>query len=72
MVVGPKGMTQPQAQYWDSVFGKMVHTAEWKTELDASLQEFVYLNSRDSLKHCEQENLDKTQTLSALGLLKTP
>ena len=72
MVVGPKGMSAPQAQYWDSVFGKMVHTAEWKTELDASLQEFVYLNSRDSLKHCEQENLDKTQTLSALGLLKTP
>ena len=70
MVVGPKGMTQPQAQYWDSVLGKMVHTAEWKTELDASLQEFVYLNSRDSLKHCEQENLDKTQTLTALGLAK--
>lgn len=70
MVVGPKGMSAAQAQYWDSVFGKMVQTAEWKAELDASLQEFVYLNSRDSLKHCEQENLDKTQTLAALGLVK--
>ncbi|HTE15687.1 MAG TPA: tripartite tricarboxylate transporter substrate-binding protein, partial [Burkholderiales bacterium] len=70
MVVGPKGMSAPQAQYWDGVFGKMVQTAEWKTELDASLQEFVYLNSRDSLKYCEQENVDKTQTLAALGLTR--
>jgi putative tricarboxylic transport membrane protein len=70
MVVGPKGMTPPQVQYWDGAFGKMVQTPEWKAEIDASLQEFVYLNSRDSLKHCEQENLDKARTLAALGLAK--
>jgi putative tricarboxylic transport membrane protein len=70
MVVGPKGMSAPQTQYWDGVFGKMVQTAEWKTELDASLQEFVYLNSRDALKYCEQENVDKGRTLAELGLAK--
>lgn len=70
MVVGPKGMTPPQTAYWDGVFGRTVQTAEWKAELDASLQEFVYLNSRDSLRYCEQENLDKAQTLAALGLSK--
>jgi putative tricarboxylic transport membrane protein len=70
MVVGPKGMSVPQMQYWDGVFGKMVQTAEWKRELETSLQEFVYLNSRDSLKYCEQENVDKTRTLAELGLAR--
>jgi putative tricarboxylic transport membrane protein len=70
MVVGPKGMTAPQAQYWDSVLGKMVQMPEWKAEVESSLQEFVYLNSRDSLKYCEQENVDKTRTLAELGLAK--
>lgn len=69
MVVGPKGMNAAQMQYWDGVLGKMVQMPEWKAELDASLQEFVYLNSRDSLRHCEQENIDKTKTLAALGLV---
>ena len=70
MVVGPKGMTAPQAQYWDGVLGKMVQTPEWKKDVDDSLQEFVYLNSRDSLKFCEQENVDKFKTLAELGLAK--
>jgi len=70
MVVGPKGMNAPQMQYWDGVFGRMVQTTEWKRELETSLQEFVYLNSRDSLKYCEQENVDKLKTLAELGLAK--
>jgi putative tricarboxylic transport membrane protein len=70
MVVGPKGMTAPQTHYWDGVLGKMVQLPEWKKDLEASLQEFVYLNSRDSLKFCEQENVDKIKTLAELGLAK--
>jgi len=70
MVVGPKGMTQPQAAYWDGVFGKMVQLPEWKQELEASLQEFVYLNSRESLKYCEEQNQSFAGALSDLGLLK--
>ncbi|MEQ1772357.1 MAG: tripartite tricarboxylate transporter substrate binding protein [Burkholderiales bacterium] len=70
MVVGPKGMTAPQAQYWDGVLGKMVQTPEWKKDVEDSLQEFVYLNSRDALKYCEQENVDKFKTLTELGLAK--
>jgi putative tricarboxylic transport membrane protein len=70
MVVGPKGMTVPQTQYWDGVLGQMAQTPEWKKDVEESLQEFVYLNSRDSLRYCEQENLDKAQTLAALGLVK--
>ena len=70
MVVGPKGMSAPQVQYWDGVLGKMVQLPEWKKDVDDSLQEFVYLNSRDSLKFCEQENVDKFKTLTELGLAK--
>lgn len=70
MVVGPKGMTVPQTLYWDGVLGKMVQLPEWKKDVEDSLQEFVYLNSRDSLKYCEQENVDKTKTLTELGLVR--
>ena len=71
MVVGPKGMTRRQAQFWDGVFGKMVQTAEWKKELDESLQEFVYLNSLASLKYCDEQNQGIAAALGDLGLLKT-
>jgi putative tricarboxylic transport membrane protein len=67
MIVGPKGMTPAQAAYWDGVFSKLVRTPEWNAELAASLQEFVYLDSRESLRYCDQENIDKTATLAALG-----
>ena len=70
MVVGPKGMTPPQAAYWDGVFSKMVQMPEWKTELDVSLQEFVYLNSREALKYCDEQNQNFAGALSDLGLLK--
>lgn len=72
MVVGPKGMTPSQASFWDGVFGKMVQTPEWKSELAASLQEFVYLNSRESLKYCDDQNQLYAVALGDLGLLKTP
>ena len=70
MVVGPKGMTAPQTQYWDGILGKMVQLPEWKKDVEGSLQEFVYLNSRDSLKFCDQESVDKLKTLTELGLVK--
>ncbi len=70
MVVGPKGMTAPQTQYWDGVLGKMVQLPEWKKDVEGSLQEFVYLNSRDSLKFCDQESVDKLKTLTELSLAK--
>ena len=41
-----------------------------KKDVEGSLQEFVYMNSRDSLKFCEQENVDKFKTLTELGLAK--
>jgi putative tricarboxylic transport membrane protein len=70
MVVGPKGMTQPQAAFWDGVFGRMVKTDEWKKELETSLQEFVYLNSREALKYCDDEFQNFGVALDDLGLLK--
>ena len=72
MVVGPKDMSAPQIQFWDGVLGKTVQLPEWKKDVEDSLQEFVYLNSRDSLKFCDQENVDKFRTLTELGLAKNP
>ena len=72
MVVGPKGMTQPQMQFWDGVFAKMVKTEEWNKELEVSLQEFVYLNSRASHQYCEAQYQEFSKVLADLGLYKAP
>ena len=70
VVVGPKGMTPEQTRFWDGIFGRMVQTAEWKQELETSLQEFVYLNSRDTLRYCDEQNGKMAAALNDLGLLK--
>jgi putative tricarboxylic transport membrane protein len=70
MVVGPKGMTPGQTAFWDNTLGRMVQTADWKKELQNSLQEFVYRDSRASLQYCEDQDRVLGAALGDLGLLK--
>ncbi len=70
-VVGPKGMTPAQIAFWDSVFGRMVLTDEWKKELEASLQEYIYLASGATLKYTKDQDQAIAAALADLGLLKS-
>lgn len=71
-VVGPQGMTPTQVAFWDGVFGRMVRTDEWKKELEASLQEYVYLDSGATLKYTRDQDQAITSALADLGLLRAP
>jgi len=71
-VVGPKGMTPAQVTFWDGVLGKMVRTDEWKKELEASLQEYIYLNSDATLRYTREQDQAISNALADLGLLKGP
>lgn len=70
VVVGPKGMSAAQLSYWDGVLGKMVQTPEWKKELETSMQDFVYLNSRETARYCETQTEQMATILGDLGLAK--
>ena len=69
-VVGPKGMMPAQIAFWDGVLGRMVQTGEWKKELEASLQEYIYLDSSATLNFTRDQDQAIAAALGDLGLLK--
>ena len=69
-VVGPRGMSEPQVQYWDDVFGKLARLPEWKQDLEAKLVENTYLNSRDTRKLMDAQHAELTAILAELGMIK--
>ncbi len=71
-VVGPRGLSEDQVRYWDDVFGKLVALPEWRQEMEASLIEPTYFNSRDTRKLMEMEYAALAATLTDLGLAKNP
>lgn len=69
-VVGPKGMTPEQIQYWDDVFAKTVDTPEWKQEIQRSQLTSHYVRSRDTGEFLAAEDDKLTNVMSKLGLTK--
>ena len=69
-VVGPRGMSEQQIQYWDDVFGRLARLPEWKQDLEAKLVENTYLNSRDTRKLMDAQHAELTAVLTELGLTK--
>jgi putative tricarboxylic transport membrane protein len=69
-VVGPKGMSEDQVRYWDGVLGKVLQTRQWKSDLEASLLEDTYLDSRETRKYMESLYAEMSAVLKELGLAK--
>jgi tripartite-type tricarboxylate transporter receptor subunit TctC len=69
-VVGPKGMTAPQIEYWDGFFSRLTSQPEWKEEVASSMQDFIYLPSRDTAKFFEAQHRDPSAVLTELGIAK--
>ena len=69
-VVGPKGMSAAQRQFWDGVFSKLVATDEWQKQNASRQTENTYLNSAHTQRLMEEEYEDLTAVLRSLGLAK--
>jgi putative tricarboxylic transport membrane protein len=69
-VIGPKGMTPEQVQYWDDIFAKTVETQEWKEEVQRSQLTSHYLQSRATGEFLAAENEKLAGVMSKLGLSK--
>jgi putative tricarboxylic transport membrane protein len=70
-VVGPKGMSDAQVQYWDTVFAKLVQQDDWKKDVEAKQFENTYLNSADTRRLMDAQHAELTAVLRALGLAKS-
>lgn len=69
-IVGPKGLTQDQLQYWDGVFSKLVQTPEWKQAIASEHMEITYYDSRGTLEVMEAQYKSMATSLADLGLVK--
>ena len=67
-VIGPKGLTDAQLAYWDTVLKQMVATEEWKKNLEENLWVPHYMNSRESRVFIEKQNAEIGSILGELGL----
>jgi len=69
-VVGPKGLTAEQVQYWDGVFSKLAQTPEWKQSIDSEHMENSYSDSRATLSLMDAQYKVMSSNLTDLGLVK--
>jgi len=69
-VMGPRGMTAAQLAAWDEVFGKIVKTDEWKSDLERNFQEPAYLTSRETAVYLREQHALMRAALVDLGLAK--
>jgi putative tricarboxylic transport membrane protein len=67
-LVGPKGMTPDQIQYWDDIFAKTVKSQAWKDELERSQLADHYLDSKDTRAFLEAENVKLAEIMGKLEL----
>jgi len=67
-MIGPKGLTDAQIEYWNQVIRKMIVTEEWKKDLEDNLWVDHYMNSRDSKVFLDKQYLDIKSILTDLGL----
>lgn len=67
-VIGPKGLSDAQLAFWDSVLKQMIATDEWKKDLEANLWVQNYMNSRESRVFLDRQYAEIKAILTELGL----
>jgi putative tricarboxylic transport membrane protein len=66
--IGPKALPQPQVDYWDRAFARLVEDDMWKKELEKYLWAPDYRNAAETRKRLDAEYQLLTRLLGELGL----
>jgi putative tricarboxylic transport membrane protein len=69
-IVGPRGLSEAQAAYWEGVLRKVTEYPEWKADLEKHFWSDFYAGSAQFRKMLEQEYADTRAVLTDLGLAR--
>jgi putative tricarboxylic transport membrane protein len=69
-VFGPEKMSDEAKSYWENTIDELVASPEWQTEVETQGWEMDYKNSADFKKFLEDQEVQVTQLLEALGMQK--
>lgn len=69
-VIGPRGMTRDQIDFWNDVLAKAVASDIWKLALQENSWEANYLNSDETKKLFDSEYAAYRSVLTELGMIK--
>lgn len=69
-LIGPKGMTRAQINYWDEALAKLFQTEEWKKEVDTNHWDNAAKSSNESEKYLKSQYDEIKQALVELALAK--
>ena len=69
-IVAPLGISPSQIAFWDDVFGRLARTDEWKAELQRTMDQNEYMNSREATRFLENDYDEVKRILLDLGLAK--
>ena len=71
VVIGARGITQPQTAYWENVLARVVDTADWKAMLEKDSLTGEFLRSAETRAQLQAEYNELASIMSELGLVKT-
>jgi putative tricarboxylic transport membrane protein len=69
-LIGPRGMTDAQIAYWESVIRRVLDTDEWKRELELNFWNSAFMGSAELRKHMARDNEGVKAFLAELGLAR--
>lgn len=69
-IIGPRGLSRPQIEFWDRAIATMARSEEWKRYLDFYSLEDAYAGSRASAEFLEKQYKEYKEVLTDLGLAK--
>jgi putative tricarboxylic transport membrane protein len=69
-IVGPRGMTQPQVAFWESVLARVVENDEWKQMLERDSLDSDFLKSAQTRAQLKAEQEELKAVMGELGLAR--
>ena len=71
-IIGAKGLSPAQIAYWESVFGRVVASDEWKNEVERAGGIHHFMGSRELAAYFDAQYAQFRVVLTELGLAKSP
>lgn len=69
-IFAPKGLTGPQAAYWEGALRKATEAPEWKSDLEKNVWADAFVAGEAFRKELDQDYAEMRSVLSDLGLAK--